>query len=143
MENSDYVESLLKRPMRRPNNLKKVTALLGLAAALGLLAAAPALTQEQKGFSNVVELKRLLEVAREAGFSDKEMREITIEDGKGNVFNVWAYLEEVERLKRLEAEKLKAQKEKVYLTVQDVFTDLKKEEPADLSRLRDKIPTHP
>lgn len=131
--------------MRLPNKLIKLATLLGLAAALGLLAAAPALTQEQrkKGFHDVVELKRLLAVAREAGFSDKEMREITIEDGEGKIINVWAYLEEVERLKRLEAEKRKAQEEKVYLTVQDVFTDLKKDEPADLTRLRDKIPTHP
>ena len=141
----DNVESWLKRPMKRPNTLKKIAAMLGLGVALGLLAAAPALTQDEpkKGFLDVVELKRLLEVAREAGFSDKEMREITIEDDNGKIINVWAYLEEVERLKRLEAAKRKAEKEKVYLTVQDVFADLKKDEPADLTRLRDKIPTHP
>lgn len=129
--------------MKRPHKPIKLAALLGLTAALGLLAAAPALTQEQKGFRNVVELKRLLEVAREAGFSDKEMREITIEDDEGKIINVWAYLEEVERLKRLKARQRKAQEEKVYLTVQDVYADLKKDEPADLTRLRDKIPTHP
>ena len=131
--------------MKRPNKLRKLAALLGLAATLGLLAAAPALTQEQrkKGFLDVVELKRLLEVAREAGFSNKEMREITIEDDEGKIINVWAYLEEVERLKRLKAKQRKAQEEKVYLTVQDVYAELKKDEPADLTRLRDKIPTHP
>ena len=129
--------------MKRPKKLRKLAALLGLTAVLGLLAAATALTQEKKGFRDVVELKRLLEVAREAGFSDKEMREITIEDDEGKIINVWAYLEEVERLKRLEARQRKAQEEKVYLTVQDVYTELKKDEPADLTRLRDKIPTHP
>ena len=139
----DYVDSLLKRPMKRPRKLRKLAALLVLTAVLGLLAAATALTQEKKGFRDVVELKRLLEVAREAGFSDKEMREITIEDDEGKIINVWAYLEEVERLKLLEARQRKAQEEKVYLTVQDVYTELKKDEPADLTRLRDKIPTHP
>lgn len=131
--------------MKRYNKWKKLAALLGIGSVLGLMVAAPVQTQqvEQEGFRNIVELRRLMEVAREAGFSDEEMREITIEDDEGNVVNVWKYLEEVERKKRLEAEKRKAQKEKIYLTVQDVFTELKKDEPADLTRLRDKIPTRP
>ena len=131
--------------MKRFHNWKKLMALLGMAALMGLAVAAPVRTQEaeNEGFRDVVELKRLLEVAREAGFSEKEMREITIEDDNGNVINVWKYLEEVERKKRLEAEKRKAQEEKVYLTVQDVFEELEKGEPADLTQLRDKIPTNP
>lgn len=131
--------------MKRYNKWKKLAALLGIGSVLGLMVAAPVQSQqvEQEGFRNVVELRRLMEVAREAGFSDEEMREITIEDNEGNIVNVWKYLEEIERKKRLEAEKRKAQEEKIYLTVQDVFTELKKDEPADLTRLRDKIPVHP
>lgn len=131
--------------MKRYNKWKKLAVLLGIGSVLGLMVAAPVQSQqvEQEGFRNIVELRRLMEVAREAGFSDEEMREITIEDNEGNIVNVWKYLEEIERKKRLEAEKRKAQEEKIYLTVQDVFTELKKDEPADLTRLRDKIPVHP
>lgn len=131
--------------MKRYKKWKKLAVLLGIGSVLGLMVAAPVQSQqvEQEGFRNVVELRRLMEVAREAGFSDEEMREITIEDNEGNIVNVWKYLEEIERKKRLEAEKRKAQEEKIYLTVQDVFTELKKDEPADLTRLRDKIPVHP
>ena len=131
--------------MKRIAQWKKLASLLCFGAAFGLLSASPALTQEVKkeGFRNVEELKRLLAVAREAGFSEKEMREITIEDGEGNVINVWDYLEEIERQKRLEAERLKARKEKKYLTVQDVFADMRKGEPADLTQLRDKVSNQP
>ena len=130
--------------MNRIRGWKQLMTLLALGAALGLLAAAPALTQEERaeGFRNVEELKRLLEVARESGFSEQELREITIEDN-GKIINVWEYLEEVERQKRLAAERRKAQREKVYYTVQDIFADLDKEEPADLTQLRGRIPVQP
>ncbi|MCZ6473965.1 MAG: hypothetical protein O6934_11045 [SAR324 cluster bacterium] len=113
--------------------------LLGLAISL---AGTAAQGQEEKkeGFYNVEELKRLLEVARESGFTEKEMREITIEDGD-KVINVWDFLKELERKKRERAAKTKAQQEKVYLTVQDVIDEMEKDLPMDLSKLRDKIPT--
>ncbi len=116
-------------------------ALLGLAAAGASPGAAYAQEEKREGFYNVEELKRLLEVARESGFTEKELREITVEDGD-KVINVWDFLKEYERKKRERAARLKAQKEKVYLTVQDVVEDLEKEQPKDLSRLRDKIPTN-
>ncbi|MCZ6531507.1 MAG: hypothetical protein O7A08_00930 [SAR324 cluster bacterium] len=113
--------------------------LLGLAISL---AGTAAQGQEEKkeGFYNVEELKRLLEVARESGFTEKEMREITIEDGD-KVINVWDFLKELERKKRERAAKTKAQQEKVYLTVQDVIDEMEKDLPMDLSKLRDKIST--
>ncbi len=116
-------------------------ALLGLAAAGASSGAAQAQEEKREGFYNVEELKRLLEVARESGFTEKELREITVEDGD-KVINVWDFLKEYERKKRERAARLKAQKEKVYLTVQDVVEDLEKEQPKDLSRLRDKISTN-
>ncbi len=116
-------------------------ALLGLAAAGASPGAAHAQEEKREGFYNVEELKRLLEVARESGFTEKELREITVEDGD-KVINVWEFLKEHERKKRERAARLKAQEEKVYLTVQDVVEDLEKEQPKDLSRLRDKIPTN-
>ncbi len=116
-------------------------ALLGLAAAGASPGAAQAQDEKQEGFYNVEELKRLLEVARESGFTEKELREITVEDGD-KVINVWDFLKEYERKKRERAARLKAQQEKVYLTVQDVVEDLEKEQPKDLTRLRDKIPTN-
>ncbi len=137
--------------------------LLGLAISL---AGTAAQGQEEKreGFYNVEELKRLLEVARESGFTEKEMREITIEDegnrllevaqkfgftekemheitDKGGI-NVWDFLKLMERKKRERAAQAKAQQEKVYLTVQDVFDEMEKDLPKDLSKLRDKILTN-
>ncbi len=116
---------------------------LALGVALGaIFAPHPGTAQEVrgKGFYDVEELRRLLEVAREAGFSEQELREITIED-EGKVINVWQYLQELERKKREAAARLKAQQEKVYLTVQEQLEELKKDDPEDLTRLRDKIPT--
>jgi DNA-binding transcriptional MerR regulator len=139
---------------------KAVLALAALLCAGTLAAQAP----QREGFYDIEELRRLLEVARESGFTEQELREITIEDDGGFVkaareagfseeeisrmtadgdptrLNVWGYLQVIEKRKKLAAEKLKAQREKVYLTVQDIFAEMEKNEPADLTKLRDRIP---
>ena len=85
----------------------KKGALWCLFALAALVTGVSAQGQEERkeGFYDVEELKRLLEVARESGFTEKELREITIEDG-GKVINVWDYLKEVERRRRARAAKL-------------------------------------
>ncbi len=141
-------------------------ALLGAALLLsgGVFGPDTAFAQLRKGFYDVVELRRLLEVARESGFSEKELREITIEDngefikaarkagfsakelsmmtveGNEKKLNVWGYLQVLEIRKKLADDRLKAQRTKVYLTVQDLFADMKKKDPEDLTKLRDKLP---
>ena len=142
---------------------------LALAMTLALTLSAPqagAQLRRGEGFYDVEELRRLLEVARESGFTEKELREITIEDdgafvkaareagfteeeirqmtadGNETQLNVWGYLQVIEKRRQLADEKLKAQRERVYLTVQDLFAEMKKGEPDDLTRLRDKISTN-
>ncbi len=80
-----------------------------------------------------------VKAAREAGFSEEEISRMTA-DGDPTRLNVWGYLQVMENRKKLATEKLKAQREKVYLTVQDIFAEMEKNEPADLTKLRDRIP---
>lgn len=139
-----------------------------LAAGVLLLAAglllAPAVGQAQttrrERAVNLGELKRLLEVARESGFSEEEIHKITIEDngrllkaaratgfskedvrevlsgGNERLIIVWRFLLLLEAKRKLDAERLKELKEKRYLTVQDFLSDLRKGEPKDLDALR-------
>lgn len=149
--------------MKAIHGWARVLAALALVLLLSAGVAAAQATKKE-GFYDIEELRRLLEVAREAGFSEKELREITIEDdgefvkaareagfreeeitrmtdgGDPTRLNVWGYLEVMEQRKQLAAEKLKAQREKVYLTVQDLFAEMEKKEPADLTKLRERIP---
>ena len=84
---------------------------------------------------NVKELRRLLDVARESGFSEDEVRKITVEF-QGEIINVWDFLAMLEKRKQDKLDADKAMREKPYHTVQDVFQDLEKEQPKDLERLR-------
>lgn len=135
-----------------------------LLAALFAFGAAPLSAQQKKAFYDVVELRRLLEVARESGFSEQELREITIEDngdfikaarkagfsekelttmtaaGDETRLNIWGYLQVLEARKKLADDRLKAQRSKVYLTVQDLFAEMRKKNQDDLTELRDKLP---
>lgn len=140
----------------------RALAALALALALGGGVAAAQVVKNE-GFYDIEELRRLLEVARESGFTEQELHEVTIEDdgefvkaareagfseeeiarmtdgGDPTRLNVWGYLEVMEQRKQFAAEKLKAQREKVYLTVQDLFAEMDKKEPADLTRLREQL----
>ena len=87
---------------------------------------------------SVDEIRRIIQVAREAGFTEEQVAEITIEDQNGNVVRALEYLE---RLEREQAERLareKALREKRYLTVQDVFAELREHEGKDLDVLRER-----
>ena len=84
---------------------------------------------------NVKELRRLLDVARESGFSEDEVRKITVEY-LGEVINVWDFLATLEKRKQDQMAAEKAMREKPYHTVQDVIEDLEKDQPKDLERLR-------
>ena len=84
---------------------------------------------------NVRELRRLLDVARESGFTEDEVRKITVEYN-GEVINVWEFLARLEEEKAQKEARDKAMREKPYHTVQDVFQDLEKGQPKDLEKLR-------
>jgi len=88
-------------------------------------------------FVNVAELKRLLEVAREAGFTEDEIGKITIER-EGKVINVLEFLKAWEQKQKDMKARERAYVDTDYLTAQDIFSELNKTQPKDLSKLRDQ-----
>lgn len=142
-------------------------ALLLAAAAALLVTAAPGagraqFPEQQRPPPNLGELRRLLEVARESGFSEEEVRKITIEDdgqvvemarkaqfsaeemrsiqaeGGQGLIVVYEFLRLLEQKKKEEAERIRRLREREYLTVQDFFSDLNEGRMEDLTKLRNK-----
>ncbi len=91
------------------------------------------------GAYDLDELRRLLEIARESGFSDEEVKKITVEDESGNVINAWEYLQALERKRREEEARLAEIRSRVYLTPKDVHKELDSSQPEDLTDLRGKL----
>jgi hypothetical protein len=83
-------------------------------------------------------LQRLLDIAAQAGFTDEQIKTITIED-EPRLVKAWERIQE-QKLQREREEKAKAEREKrVYLTVQDVFNELLAADPEDLKKLREML----
>jgi DNA-binding transcriptional MerR regulator len=101
-------------------------------------APAKGVTESREGFYDIEQLERLFRVAREAGFSEEELKQITIEDEQGRTVNAWDYLEEVKRRRTVKDRSAQERLQKIYLTVQDVLADLRRREKEDLKELRDK-----
>ncbi len=85
------------------------------------------------------ELRRMLELAREAGFSEEQVRNITVEDEEGTTINAFKVIEDIERCRREEDERLAAERARVYLTPQDIFKELDVGQKKDLKDLREKM----
>jgi hypothetical protein len=123
---------------------KGLTALLGFAA-LGLMlgSALPVSSQTRSNKPPkppVQELIQLIEAARQAGLTEEQIRELTLQDEEGNSLNAWDYLQaQLETKRKLEAREREL-RTKVYLTVRDVFADLRKGETQDLNMLREQLP---
>lgn len=92
-----------------------------------------------QGAIDIEELRRLIDLARESGFSDEQIHQITVEDEDGNVVNAWQYLQDYERRKREAAQQAKAEEDKVYLSPRDILKELDKKQAQDLDTLRDKL----
>jgi DNA segregation ATPase FtsK/SpoIIIE-like protein len=88
----------------------------------------------------IQELLTLIEAARQAGLTEDQIRQLTLIDEEGNSINAWDYLQgQLEAKRKQEAFELE-QRTKVYLTVRDVFADLRKRESQDLDQLREQLP---
>ncbi len=113
-----------------------------LLALLLLFWSVPVRTQTpQKGrkqFYELIELTKLIEKAKEAGFSDEEIENLQIRDGE-QVINVTDYIGRIKGKKIFEQEKLDDFKKKKFLTVRDIFVELVKLEPNVLTRLREEL----
>ena len=86
----------------------------------------------------VKEMQDLLDAARKSGFSEKQIREISVtRDGKP--VHVWDFLEQEKLLQKKEsiAKKKFVLREK-YLTVMDIANELESSETRELDDLKDR-----
>ena len=91
--------------------------------------------KERKKF--LAEMETLIKAAQDAGFSEEDIREMTI-TRKGKTINVWEFLEQ-ERLKRKREERRRFVPRDRYLTVMDITSELQSLESRDLDTLRKKM----
>lgn len=92
--------------------------------------------KERKKF--LKEMQTLLDAAMKSGFSEKEIREITI-TRKGKVVHVWDFLEQEKlREKKVALTKNRFKQLDRYLTVMDIADELESVETRDLDTLKDK-----
>ena len=83
-------------------------------------------------------MKKLLNAAIKSGFSDKEVREITVVRN-GKVLYVWDFLEQEKlRLEREELSKKKSKRLDRYLTVMDISDELESYETKNLDIIKEK-----
>lgn len=138
----------IHKPCRRPH-FAPVAMLASLLLLGGLIAGASGVgaqeagievrerAESDEGFYDLEELERIFEVARESGFSEEELRQITIEDA-GEQINAWEYLQKRREREAAEAAREKERREKVYLTVKEIVDELNEDRAGDLSELRDE-----
>lgn len=87
---------------------------------------------------NLREMENLIRVAREAGFNEDELRDITVERD-GEKINVWDFVQtEKERLALAKKEEEVAAKKR-FITVNDITEDLNQRESRQISNLRDRL----
>ena len=91
--------------------------------------------KERKKF--LAEMETLIKAAQDAGFSEQDIREMTI-TRKGNTINVWEFLEQ-DRLKRKREERRRFVPRDRYLTVMDITSEMQSLESRDLDTLRKKM----
>jgi len=103
------------------------------------LAGAKVKLPQIEGEYDIDELRRLIDLARESGFSDEQVREITVEDEAGHTVNAYAFLEAYDRRIKEDAARIAAEQNKIYLSPKDVMKELDKKQPQDLNQLRDKM----
>tara|TARA_Y100001970_G_C14226431_1_gene855969 strand:+ start:2294 stop:2728 length:435 start_codon:yes stop_codon:yes gene_type:complete len=97
-----------------------------------------ALDDNKKRKKFLLEMKKLLNAAIKSGFSDKEVREITVVRN-GKVLYVWDFLEQEKlRLEREELSKKKSKRLDRYLTVMDISDELESYETKNLDIIKEK-----
>ena len=86
----------------------------------------------------VKEMQALLEAAQKSGFSEKQIREISVtHDGK--LVHVWDFLEQEKLRQKKEAlTKKKFVTREGYLTVMDIANELESSETRELDALKDR-----
>jgi hypothetical protein len=97
-----------------------------------------AIKAEKERQKFLAEMQTLLDAALKAGFTEKEIREITV-TRKGKVVHVWDFLEQEKLQQKKDALAKKRSKPlERYLTVMDIAEELESAETKDLDVLKDK-----
>ena len=92
----------------------------------------------RRQFYDLVELTKIIQRARDAGFSEEELKNLELKDA-GTTINVYDYMNEILARQRIEDEKLKAFLSKRFLTVGDVYQEMVNLEPDALTKLREEL----
>ena len=83
-------------------------------------------------------MQNLLNAASKSGFSEKEIREITV-TRNGKVVHVWDFLEQAKlQQKKDKLANKRSKPRKRYLTVMDISEEMESGETKDLDSLKDK-----
>ena len=97
-----------------------------------------ALIAEKERQKFIAEMQTLLDAASKSGFSEKEIREITV-TRQGKVVHVWDFLEQAKLQQKKDALAKKRSKPlDRYLTVMDIAEEIQSGETRDLDALKDK-----
>ena len=92
--------------------------------------------RERQKFVN--EMQALLDAAMKSGFSEKEIREISV-TREGKLIHVWDFLEQEKLRQKKEAlAKKKFVTRERYLTVMDIADELESSETRELDALKDR-----
>jgi DNA-binding transcriptional MerR regulator len=92
----------------------------------------------RRQFYDLVELTKIIQRARDAGFSEEELKNLELKDA-GTTINVYDYMNEILARQRIEDEKLKNFLSKRFLTVGDVYQEMVNLEPDALTKLREEL----
>ena len=86
----------------------------------------------------VKEMQALLDAAQKSGFSEKQIRDISV-TRDGNLIHVWDFLEQEKlRQKKKALAKKKFVSRERYLTVMDIANELESSETRELDALKDR-----
>ncbi|MBT4528044.1 MAG: hypothetical protein HOC24_15975 [Deltaproteobacteria bacterium] len=92
----------------------------------------------RRQFYDLVELTKIIQRARDAGFSEEELKNLEIKES-GVTINVNDYMNEILARRKIADEKLKAFLSKRFLTVGDVYHEMVNLEPDVLTKLREEL----
>lgn len=92
----------------------------------------------RRQFYDLVELTKLIQRARDAGFSEEELKNLEIRES-GVTINVNDYMNEILARRKIADDKLKAFLSKRFLTVGDVYHEMVNLEPDVLTKLREEL----
>lgn len=111
-----------------------VVFILSFGTAMG----AETLFETRQKFTKIENLIKLIERYRDAGFTDEQINQMELSDGKGRI-NVEEYIRKYRLAEKARQDALKAFLSKKFLTVQDIYSELATMEPENLTHLREEL----